>query len=103
MCFGRPGLRCVERLTYFPRTLARGAAVGSARRRRFWFTSALLVVAGLSVAAGSATAQVAAVPVMGWTADVGTVGTGVTALAAGQGNVLYMSGDYDRLAMRTGH
>src|SRR4051812_5222607 len=69
-------------------------------RLALWSISGLLAVAGLSVVAGSARAQVAAVPAIGLTADVRT---GVTALAAGPGNVLYLSGDYDRLAMRTGH
>ena len=65
--------------------------------------SALLVVAGLLVAAGSARAQVAALPAVGWSVDGGFVGSPVMSLAAGPGNVLYAAGDFERLAMRSGH
>jgi hypothetical protein len=77
-------------------------SIGLPRRWRLWFISALLFVTGSLIPAGSARAQVAALPAVGLSADGGIGGPSVTGLAAGPSNVLYVSGDYERLAMRSG-
>ena len=86
-----------------PRTGARGFAVPPPRRF-LWLLSALLAIVTVLVAAGSARAQVAAVPaagpVMGGDID-GDVS--VRALALGAGNVLYAGGRFGGMAARSGH
>src|SRR3954468_1406653 len=71
------------------------------RLLRSWRSSVVVAVAVLVVAAGSARAQVAEVPTVGWTA--GGLGSDVTTLAVGAGNKLYLGGRFSSLGMRTGH
>src|SRR5215204_1659693 len=65
---------------------------------RVRFVLVVLVAASMVAVPGSrARAQVAAVPVVGFTTD-----SGVNTLAAGAGNVLYVGGSFSSLATRTG-
>ena len=70
------------------------------RLARLWVRTgmAIVAVAASATAAGSARAQVSAAPVSGLTSN-----GAVTTMAAGPGNVLYVSGGFERLAMRSGH
>jgi hypothetical protein len=68
------------------------------RLLRSWWCAVVETIAVFVVAAGSASAQVSAVPMPGWTID----GERTTELAVGPSNVLYLAGSFLTLGTRTG-
>ena len=94
----------VDRLTDCPPTAAGGSVLGLPWRWLLRLMPALLGIAVSLVAAGSARAQVAAVPAAGPIAGASVDGgPSVRALAVGTGNALYAAGSFAGIAARTGH
>ena len=96
---GRNGhLRAVREVVCrrsLPASWQRSGVRRTVAKASVWTCAAVVAVS--ATAAGSAQAQVAEIPAVGTSTN-----DGVAALSLGSGNVLYASGEYERLAMRSG-